>query len=79
LDLQTQLNLLREQRSEEERSNASNIQEGDNEAETGWKEIQIVKGPEGKSELVIENLENLTDNTRFQVKRQGDRFKIGII
>jgi len=38
-----------------------------------------VKGPEGKSELVIENLENLTEHTRFQVKRQGDRFKIGIV
>jgi len=79
LDLRSQLNLLQEQRAEEERSSVSHIREEDNETESGWKEIQIVKGPEGKSELVIENLENLTEHTRFQVKRQGDRFKIGII
>jgi len=38
-DLRSQLNLLHEQRTEEERSSASHIREEDNETESGWKEI----------------------------------------
>jgi hypothetical protein len=33
--------------------------------EPGWKDVDLVQGPSGKTEMVIENLENLSDGTTF--------------
>ena len=36
-----------------------------------WHNIQIVKNSEGKSELIIENLDNLNEKTTLVLKRHG--------
>ena len=40
--------------------------------DSGWQNIKLVKNAEGKSELVIENIEHLNHGTNLVVKRHGD-------
>ena len=43
-----------------------------------WQNLKIVKNPQGKSELVIENLDNLNDASELIIKKKGQNFKIAI-
>jgi len=40
--------------------------------------VKLIRTDKGKSELVIENLENLKDSAALVVTREGGNFKIGL-
>ena len=42
-----------------------------------WHEIQVVKNKDGRSEIIIENLENLNEDSTLVLRREGSKFKIG--
>lgn len=42
-----------------------------------WQEVKVVQNEHGTSELIIENLENLNEQSTLILKRQGSKFKIG--